>query len=86
VVVQRLAESEIFVACLTPQYIADPVCRKEIAMAVHLGKTIVPLLFGPMPGMYDSPGSSAGLCVCVCWYACVFVCECVCVCVCVRHV
>jgi hypothetical protein len=58
---QRLAESEIFVACLTPQYLADEVCRKEVARAAELGKTIIPVLFGPMPGMYDAPEHSAGV-------------------------
>lgn len=61
VVLQRLAESEIFVACITPQYLSDPVCRKEIAMAASLGKTIIPLLFGPMPGMYHTPEHQGGV-------------------------
>ena len=30
IVLQRLAESEIFVACLTDQYLRHPVCRKEV--------------------------------------------------------
>ena len=37
VVLQRLTESEIFVACLTPQYFADDVCRKEVAFTASLG-------------------------------------------------
>jgi hypothetical protein len=92
---QRLEESEIFVACLTPQYFSDPVCRLELAKASAMGqsretcvfvcvcfdldtvgythglvsnivlwftgKTIVPVLFGPMPGMYNNPENSAGV-------------------------
>ena len=61
VVLQRLTESEIFVACLTPQYLADQVCRKEVAKAAELGKTIIPLICGPMPGMYHAPEHSAGV-------------------------
>lgn len=61
VVLQRLTESEIFVACLTPQYLADQVCRKEVAMAAEMGKTIIPLICGPMPGMYHAPEHSAGV-------------------------
>ncbi len=49
VVMQRLAESEIFVACLTPQYLADDVCRKEVKRAAELGKTIIPVLPSPHP-------------------------------------
>lgn len=52
----RAAEAEVFVACLSKEYLQDPVCRREALEAFHSGKRMIPLIVGTMPGMNDAPG------------------------------
>src|SRR4051794_23209889 len=47
-VTQGIREADAFVAVLTPSWLESDVCSRELAVAVDLGKRLVPLMYRPV--------------------------------------
>mmetsp|Transcript_2529 Transcript_2529/g.8278 ORF Transcript_2529/g.8278 Transcript_2529/m.8278 type:complete len:946 (+) Transcript_2529:104-2941(+) len=57
----KISKSDIFVACLTAEFLDDPLASKQLVEAFRRGVRIISIIIDALPGMYDNPGAKLGL-------------------------
>mmetsp|Transcript_2525 Transcript_2525/g.8258 ORF Transcript_2525/g.8258 Transcript_2525/m.8258 type:complete len:560 (+) Transcript_2525:1476-3155(+) len=51
----KISKSDIFVACLTAEFLDDPLASKQLVEAFRRGVRIISIIIDALPGMYDNP-------------------------------